>query len=139
RSMTGTLTSGPAESGSDGWYIKYQEPNRNRFGELGRRRSDSRPLAGAASARLARAGSRSALAGVWRGPGAWCRRRALATLRPRPPADAATEGCTLLAASAGHATPASAPRTPLRKAARCWRRALATLRPRPPHRRRYGN
>src|SRR5215813_12398622 len=94
--------------------------------------------AGAASAWLPRAGSRSAGGGRYRARGARRLRRALATLRPRtphgrrygnshvrgggrwsrharlraPPMPLRTD---TFAAGAGHATPAYAPRTPLRK------------------------
>src|SRR5215475_4214149 len=129
RSMTGTLTSGPAESGSDGWYIKYQEPNRVRFGWLGgivltparwlgRNPADSRP-GGWGGIRPAPAGWLTVGAsGARRARGAWCRGGRWPRYARVRPADAAAEGRTLLTAGAGHATPASAPRMPLRKADR---------------------
>src|SRR5262245_50388383 len=93
--------------------------------------------AGAASAWLPRAGSRSAGAGAT-GPeargvygGRWPR-----YARARP-TDAAAETHTFAAAGAGHVTPAYA-RHRCRYGLTRSRRALATLRPRTPHGRRYG-
>src|SRR5262249_30169242 len=125
-----TLANRRTHAGKDGWYIKYQAFNRaspRRVAGLGRHPPGSRGLAH---------GRRGG--GRYRARGARRRRRALATLRPRtppgrrsgklhargggrwsrharlraPPMPLRTD---TFAAGAGHATPAYAPRTPLRK------------------------